>query len=530
MKDKKNIDRLFQEKFKDFEVTPDPAIWEKIKARQTQKKKRVFLLPLWYRAAGVAALLAILFTVGYLAMGTNDIPSEKIVLENDQNIPDTSSPKVDPAGFNDQKTEVSTHNQTHQETKDFVSKHQENKRFVYNTKNNDTPQKSNQNHVSTAEKKRQKPAIIDPSDISKQNQSAIGYATTHKNENTDSSGSPLQNPDVVTNTPTAKNPKNTLPQDYKNAIVKQPGETNELADQQIAKNRTVNKNIANPEKNTTSGGNSEKEEDKTSIFDAIAQKEDPKENTIEEDADKKWNVSPNIAPVYYSSIGNGSSIDPQFADNSKGGEVNMSYGIQIAYTVNKRLSVRSGVHKLDLSYNTKSIGFSPSTIVSQNLRSVNYDANADVIAISDISPPKPVLNADNTNGFDVTREAINRTQNEGILNQRIDYIEIPLEMKYVFIEKKIGVHMIGGLSTLFLQGNEISIEAGNFETNIGQANNINKVSFTGNVGIGVDYSISKQFLINVEPILKYQLNGFEGNAQNFRPFYFGVYTGVSVKF
>ena len=40
MSDKKHIDRLFQEKFKDFDVTPNDKVWEGIEARLDKKKKK----------------------------------------------------------------------------------------------------------------------------------------------------------------------------------------------------------------------------------------------------------------------------------------------------------------------------------------------------------------------------------------------------------------------------------------------------------------------------------------------------------
>ena len=59
MSNKKHIDRLFQEKFKDFERTPDDAVWSKIEAQLNKKKKRR-VIPIWWRYAGVAALLLLL--------------------------------------------------------------------------------------------------------------------------------------------------------------------------------------------------------------------------------------------------------------------------------------------------------------------------------------------------------------------------------------------------------------------------------------------------------------------------------------
>ena len=56
MSDKKKIDRLFQEGFKDFEAQPDDAVWKRIEAKLEKKKKRR-VIPIWWQYAGVAALL-----------------------------------------------------------------------------------------------------------------------------------------------------------------------------------------------------------------------------------------------------------------------------------------------------------------------------------------------------------------------------------------------------------------------------------------------------------------------------------------
>ena len=65
---------------------------------------------------------------------------------------------------------------------------------------------------------------------------------------------------------------------------------------------------------------------------------------------------------------------------------------------------------------------------------------------------------------------------------------------------------------------------------IGEANNINSTSYSANFGLGLDYSLSKQWNINLEPQFKYQLNTFNNTSGNFRPFFIGVYTGLSFKF
>ena len=55
MKEKKNIDRLFQEQFKDFEAVPNPQLWLNIEAELKKDKKKRRLLPFWFRYSGIAA-------------------------------------------------------------------------------------------------------------------------------------------------------------------------------------------------------------------------------------------------------------------------------------------------------------------------------------------------------------------------------------------------------------------------------------------------------------------------------------------
>lgn len=61
MEDRKHIDRLYQEKFKDFEATPREAVWKNISSRLQEKERKRRIAPVWYRLAGVAALLALFF-------------------------------------------------------------------------------------------------------------------------------------------------------------------------------------------------------------------------------------------------------------------------------------------------------------------------------------------------------------------------------------------------------------------------------------------------------------------------------------
>ena len=63
MKDQKNIERLFQEKFKDFEATPPQGSWDAIASRLNEKKKKKRVVPFWFQLSGIAASLFIIGTL-----------------------------------------------------------------------------------------------------------------------------------------------------------------------------------------------------------------------------------------------------------------------------------------------------------------------------------------------------------------------------------------------------------------------------------------------------------------------------------
>ena len=63
MRDLKNIDRLFQENLKDFEVSPPTKVWNAIE-KQLVKPSKKRLIPFWVKISSIAALFALLFSVG----------------------------------------------------------------------------------------------------------------------------------------------------------------------------------------------------------------------------------------------------------------------------------------------------------------------------------------------------------------------------------------------------------------------------------------------------------------------------------
>jgi hypothetical protein len=55
------------------------------------------------------------------------------------------------------------------------------------------------------------------------------------------------------------------------------------------------------------------------------------------------------------------------------------------------------------------------------------------------------------------------TQYNGDINQKIGYVEVPVEMSYKLIDRKFGVEVIGGLITLILNRQEVSSVSGGLD-------------------------------------------------------------------
>lgn len=561
MKERKSLDRLFQEKFKDFEVSPDEQVWKNIEAALHKKKRRV--VPIWwYQAAGVAALLLIgLFAWNsYTDFGVDDVPAPtgpSVV-----NTPDskgkggaqTASPsEVTPSGQENTRTGTSP------AAVDAVATSEDGSRpaAVKGTspKGGSSKMKSRERNSSTTE--------VASSD--EKPQSGNGK-TTPKLRGRKSAPSLLNNGSSVATAPSRKQRVQQKPNEAvashdrshkpanKNVSSQQdPSGTNRSEGMATTADRTKDGNakdaIANaPSKTTprtavgspvTDGTTPERIAPKTDAaiasvptdsakiaedtkkLEELLQPKNEKEEAIAETKVDRWQVTTNVAPVYLGSASKaGSAIDPQFASNGKSYNSSTSYGVGVNYAVNKRLTVRAGLNKLNLSYNTNDVMFF-AAISPPAIAAINPNPTGAFIQV--MNPAEAHVGMEN---FELSI----RDENMGTLKQEMGYYEVPVELSYKLIDRRFSISVIGGVSTLFLDQNRLSVLSPGMSANIGEANNLNSVHYSSNFGIGLRYRFLKSLELHCEPTLKYQINTFSGNDGNFRPYVVGVYSGLSFSF
>lgn len=181
------------------------------------------------------------------------------------------------------------------------------------------------------------------------------------------------------------------------------------------------------------------------------------------------------------------------------------------------------MNKLTLGYNTNNIvyyaGLSDAVANGEVFSPSNIQESRNVTVIVEDNTAANTVSFDNVPG-----------KKAGSLNQTMGYVEVPVELSYKILDDKFGISLIGGMSTLFLNENSLSVVSPGMSTSIGKASNLNDVSFTSNIGIGFKYKFWKSFEANVEPKLKYQINTFSENAGGFKPYFIGLYSGISFNF
>lgn len=236
-------------------------------------------------------------------------------------------------------------------------------------------------------------------------------------------------------------------------------------------------------------------------------------------AHKGWSVAPIVAPIFFDSFNNvGSPLDSQFENNAKQGSSTVSYGVKVNYAINNKWSFQSGVSIMNVGYRVEDIIVNPTAISSSLLNNVSYSPEAAIVNVN--------ARQESAAAFRETSRTLGAT---GDLNQEFGYVEIPLEVKYRVTNGKFGIHLVAGFSSLILNNNDVFVSADSFTTDLGEANNLNSLNFSGNFGLDFDYLINRKLFINVAPMLKLQTNTFSA-TQNFEPYVIGVYTGINYKF
>lgn len=415
----KDIDKIYRRRFDGAKMSPPEDSWENILSQLPPKKEKRKLLPVWFKLAGVAAVVA-LFIAVYPQIYHPPVEEDKVVVAS----------TADELNFNTSDVSSTFHKIMEESGILLQALILENQ--LQNKEQNIAEVKAG----VKAEIKKEAPGRIE-----------ISSRTSPPVEQ-------LQNTEIV-------NSKESIEEDS----------FEEIADSQ----GLLSPEVAVLEKNQS-----------------VAAADQP------EESQKKFKLSTRVAPVYFNNFGNGNVVNNSFSQKEASGEVTFSYGVSVAYAVSKNVNIRSGVNKVNLEYNTREVSF--------NDVAGNASFGGKVMGATTLASP--------TNGN---------------LNQKMGFVEVPLELEYVLVDKNFSLGIIGGGSVLFLEKNDLLLEIPGEEADLGDTNSMNKLSYTTNLGLGLGYNLSRQLQLSLEPVVKFQMNTFR-NSDGQRPYFFGLYSGFSYKF
>ena len=239
---------------------------------------------------------------------------------------------------------------------------------------------------------------------------------------------------------------------------------------------------------------------------------------LEEMTNWRWSVGAVVAPTTYGSLTKGSMLDARLENNPREGETNLSYGLQIKNQMNRNSALRFGINRVNLGYNT------------QNFQVNIIDNVVNIYQLTGIDPGTEIQQG----GIPLNPNATEFFNSNDVvtIDQDISYLEIPVEYQYSFINNRFGANFIGGASLIVLDDNRIfAVNDLGQSVAVGKSSNLTNLGYTLNFGLGLKYDISKHFQLNLDPMLKIQMNSPENTSvNNFRPYFFGIFSGLHFKF
>jgi hypothetical protein len=259
----------------------------------------------------------------------------------------------------------------------------------------------------------------------------------------------------------------------------------------------------------------------------------------------KWAVGGLVSPIYSYRTLDASVQSPtanQYYNGIENGIVSYSGGVNLNYSPLKRLSVQSGLYYSRLGL---SIPNTYLTTINQEVASIDFSLNQLAMTNSSgqielghrkddafLATNMPTQEQPVDAGPDWSdREKAKREVKEGELLQHFKYLEIPLILRYRLVDKRVGLNLLGGLSTNFLVGNSVYFKEGGSREYLGTTEDIKLINYSSIVGVGFQYSISRNLHINMEPTFRYYLNSINtATGIGSHPYSLGFFTGLSYSF
>ena len=242
---------------------------------------------------------------------------------------------------------------------------------------------------------------------------------------------------------------------------------------------------------------------------------------FEKDKRKRWNVIPVLGvsnsgrfSKNTTTLGSQRAVtypEKYFDDNQSSGLISNILGFNVVFRATNRISIQTGIISKELRF------------ITEGLFLTEF--------IPDVNPTNIVYNPGVEVRFTNSPEIGGAYSESTSLTQTIVYMEMPFELKYrMFGSLKFNTNFVGGFSFLYLNKNEIRAKSNLLSRSIGKADNILTTSLSVNLGLDIEYHLSKRFVFNSAFMFKKHYNTYLNYGNEAAPYTIGMHAGIGYKF
>jgi len=257
------------------------------------------------------------------------------------------------------------------------------------------------------------------------------------------------------------------------------------------------------------------------------------------DKKERWSIAALVSPTYLSNFQTGNNEAVRQLGTIEQPVVSYAGGLALSYKVNRRFSVQSGLYYS--SYGNELTGITSfggfqnydqakgnRNFEVQTTNGTVYTDNSDVYLVDAASDTRMSAYIDNSK-FDPTKASLEYLNSS--LMQNLSYLELPVILRYKLVDRAIDFNLIGGVSSNLLVNNSVYTSLDGTKYEVGRTAGLNSVTFSSSLGMGMEYSFSKNLSLNFEPTFRYFLNPFSNTEGiGVHPYSFGIFSGISYKF
>jgi len=255
----------------------------------------------------------------------------------------------------------------------------------------------------------------------------------------------------------------------------------------------------------------------------------------------KWSVGGQFSPIYsFRYIGQNSLDSYRDSYNShENGMFTYTGGLHIQYNANPKIKIYTGIYYSRMGQQIDDIQL----YKSANNGAINLPikGNLDINnSIGSITSRNDILYFQDQSGFRVEPLSLSETYDplkEGLIPmnahiiQSLDYLEVPLIIRYKLIDKKVDLNILGGVSTNFMVRNEAYASYEGSKIHIGETNGLKTINYSSTLGLGLEYNLTETISLSLEPAFKYYINSINRSDNiNTHPYSIGIFTGLSYIF